>query len=64
MQAASVFFDTLNNPEYGASHDPGKTALHYAMKQKGLPAVSSSFEMLEMDVSHPIGRANVGLHVT
>ena len=55
-QAASVLFDALSDPEYGASHDPGKSAFLYAMKQKGLPAVSNAFEMLEMDVSHPIGR--------
>ena len=56
LQAASVLFDALSDPEYGASPDPGKTALHYAMRQKGLPAVSNVFQILEMDVSHPIGR--------
>ena len=64
LPAASVLFDALTDPEYGASHDPGKTALHYAMRQKGLPAVSNGFDILEMDVSYSIGRENVDFHVT
>jgi len=52
LSATSALFDALSDPEYGASHDPGKTAFHYAMRQKGLPAVSNAFEIMEMDVSH------------
>jgi len=63
LPAVSVLIDALSDSEYGASHDPGKTALHYAMRQKGLPAVSDAFEIMEMDVSHPIGRENVGFYV-
>ena len=51
LPAASALFDALGDPGYGASHDPGKTALQYALRKKGLPAMSSGFEILEMDVS-------------
>ncbi|KIM59119.1 hypothetical protein SCLCIDRAFT_27548 [Scleroderma citrinum Foug A] len=47
-QGASALFDALCDPEYGASHDPGKTALHYAMKQKGM-VLSNVFDVLEMN---------------
>ena len=62
LQGATALFDALTDPEYGASHAPGKSALHYGMKQKGLPAVSDGFEILDMDVSHPIDIKNVGFH--
>ena len=62
--ASNAFFDALDDPEYGASHDPGKTALLYATRQKGLSASSDAFEILEKDVSHPIGRESVGFDVT
>ncbi|KIM56112.1 hypothetical protein SCLCIDRAFT_29899 [Scleroderma citrinum Foug A] len=47
--ASNAFFDALDDPEYGASHDPGKTAWLYAMRQKGLSASSDAFEILEKD---------------
>lgn len=50
-RGASVLFDALCDPEYGASHNPGKTALHYAMRQNGV-VLSNVFDVLEVDVSH------------
>ena len=57
-QGASALFDALCDPEYGASHDPGKTALHYAMKQKGM-VLSNVFDVLEMNVSHRLHLRNI-----
>ena len=35
-QAASAFYDALNDPEYGASINLDKTVMRYAMKQRGM----------------------------
>ena len=61
--ALNVFFDALCDPEYGPSHDPGKTAFLYAMKQKGFPAASNAFEILAMNVSHPWHHKSAVCHI-
>ena len=60
--AINAFCDALDDPEYGPSHDPRKTAFLYAMKQKGLPAMSNSFEILAMDVSYQLHPRSAFLH--
>ena len=64
LPVGSAFFDALDDPEYGPSHDPGKTAFLYAMKQKGFPAASNAFEILAMNVSHPWHHKSTPCHNT